>query len=185
MQLKQFKSRKDLVDYYPFTTNKKNEIGYCWFALPLSGQLKYFKNGLGRITYFKTVERDLEKHPYDSSLEKQEYQVPYFYEMIVDYILLSENLHDPDCNCGCEDSSKAELLKLDGFDDCYLGLGETYGQYPALIYDKSKIIEQLRQDGMDEEEAQEYFEYNILGSFFGEKMPIFLDRIPLEELNHS
>jgi hypothetical protein len=61
-------------------------------------------------------------------------------------------------------------------------VGESYGEQPALIYDRAKIIERLKQDGMSEEEAEEYFEFNILGSYVGEKMPIFLNRIPLDDL---
>lgn len=185
MELKEFKNRKELIDSYSFPVKKNNVIGSCWFMLPLEAQIKQFKNGLGRITYFKTVERDLDKYPYDSIFEKPEHQVPFFYEMINEYILVNEYVHEPDCQCGCGEESRAELLKLDGYDDCYLGLGETYGQQPALIYDYNKIIERLKEDGMDEEEAKEFYEFNILGSYFGEKMPIFLNRIPLEELDAS
>jgi hypothetical protein len=43
----------------------------------------------------------------------------------------------------------------------------------------SKIIEILMEDGMDEEEAYEYYEYNILGAYMGETTPMFLDPIPI------
>jgi hypothetical protein len=183
MELKEFPNRKSLTDFYNFPRGKSNELGSLWFMVPLNTQLSYFKNGLGRIIYFKTIERDLTQNPYIPELESKENQMPIYYEMITDYVLLSENIHPEDCECGCPEENKAGLLKVDGFDDCYLGIGETYGSLPALVYDQTKIIEKLKQDGMDEEEAQEFFDFNILGAYLGEKMPIFLRTVPLEDLD--
>lgn len=181
--IKKFLSRQDLVSTYSFPTGRKDEIGTYWFMSPLENQISNFKNGLGRITYYKTEKRDLEKHPYEERFESPENRKPIMYQMITDYVLCLNFVHPEDCECGtCEPKDRAGLLKLDGFDDCYLGVGESYGEQPALIYDYAKIIERLKQDGMSEEEAQEYFEFNILGSYFGEKMPIFLNRIPLDDL---
>jgi hypothetical protein len=185
MELKNFPSRQDFVAHYNFPLKKQNEIGACWFMTSLDTQLKRFNNGLGKVIYFKTQERDLENTPYIPELESAENQIPVMYQMISDYVLIDEYVHPIDCKCGCIEDKQAQLLKLDGFDDCYLGLGESYGTLPALIYDHSKIIEKLKQDGMDNEEAQEYFDFNILGSYLGEKMPIFLMNIPLEDLGES
>lgn len=186
MDLKKFQSRQDLINTYNFPNQKQDEIGSCWFMTPLQSQLSRLNNGLGRIIYFKTKKRDLETTPYIDELEKSENQKPVVYEMIGDYVLVDEHVHAMDCGCGCTKDKQAQLLKLDGFDECYLGIGETYGQPPALIYDYAQIIEQLQQqDGMSQEEAEEYFEFNILGSYIGEKMPIFLNRVPLQDLDMS
>ena len=185
MDLKKFHSRQDIVNEYNFPMQKQDELDSCWFMISLERQLKQLNNGLGKITYFKTKKRDLETTPYLPEFEKPENQKPVMYEMITDYVLVDEYVHASDCTCGCAENKKASLLKLDGFDECYLGIGETYGEHPALIYDYGKIIEQLQQDAMSQEEAEEYFEFNILGSYVGEKMPIFLNRIPLEDLDVS
>jgi hypothetical protein len=185
MELKQFQSRQDFVNAYTFPTGKKDDVGTCWFMLPLEAQLSRFDRGLGRVTYFKTIERDLEKMPFEPELESLENQKPVMYQMITDYALVNEYVHPDDCTCGCEEKNRASLLKLDGFDDCYLGISESYGEQPALIYDYNQIIEQLKQEGMSEEEAQEFYEFNIIGSYIGEKMPIFLIRVPLQDLNES
>ena len=185
MELKQFSSRQDFLNTYNFPAQKQNEIDSCWFMIPLEAQLSRFNNGLGRIIYFKTKKRDLEEYPYVDELEKLENQIPLMYKMITDYVLVDEHVHAADCTCGCAQEKQAHLLKVDGFDNCYLGIGETYGEPPALIYDFNKIIEELQKDGMSQEEAEEYFEFNILGSYIGEKMPIFLNRIPLEDLDIS
>lgn len=184
--MKKFHSRQDVVDSYNFPNDRVDDIGSLWFMTPLQVQLKNFVNGLGRIMYFKTIHRDLETTPYVEELEDCENRIPVMYEMIIDYVLFIDSTHNVNCDCeNCGSGNKSKLLKVDGFDDCYLGVGESFGDHPALIYDYEKIIQQLKQDGMSEEEAIEYYEFNILGSYIGEKMPIFLNRVPLDELGFS
>lgn len=62
-----------------------------------------------------------------------------------------------------------EILKADGFDDAIIGIDEFSMR---LIYSVSKCIEILCRD-MSEEEAVEYFDYNVKGSYVGEKTPIW------------
>ena len=66
------------------------------------------------------------------------------------------------------------LLKMDGFDDCIAGVVERFGQEPIVCYDKSKVIDQMISEGMTEEEAVEFFEYNQIGAWVGERTPCFL-----------
>lgn len=63
-----------------------------------------------------------------------------------------------------------ELLTADGFDDAIIGIEADSGR---IIYSVSKCIEILIKNGMDEEEAVEYFEFNVSGSYVGEKTPIW------------
>jgi hypothetical protein len=44
----------------------------------------------------------------------------------------------------------------------------------AICYDTDKVIEILMED-MSEDEAWEYFEYNVLGAWVGEHTPVFLE----------
>ena len=62
---------------------------------------------------------------------------------------------------------------LDGFDDCIVGISEQFGEGNRIVYSKEKIIKKLSED-MSEEEALEYYDFNILGGYFGEQNPIFL-----------
>ena len=71
------------------------------------------------------------------------------------------------------------LLKMDGFDDCIAGVIERIGQEPIICYDTNKVLDQMVKDGMTYEEAVEYFEYNQLGSWVGERTPCFLMTEPL------
>ena len=66
------------------------------------------------------------------------------------------------------------ILKADGFDDAILGLGRRCSQPDLLVYDVDKCVAILMKDGMTDEEAMEYFEYNVVGSWMGEGTPIFL-----------
>jgi len=62
-----------------------------------------------------------------------------------------------------------EILKADGFDEAIIGIDEFS---MSLIYSVSKCIEILCRD-MSEEDAVEYFDYNVKGSYVGEKTPIW------------
>jgi hypothetical protein len=61
------------------------------------------------------------------------------------------------------------ILKADGFDDAILGVDELSMR---LIYSVSKCIEILMKD-MTEEEAMEYFCFNVYDAYMGEKTPIW------------
>ena len=73
------------------------------------------------------------------------------------------------------------VLLADGFEDAFIGLGKQFTNLYA-IYDRQKCIDILMQrDGMDHEEAEEYFEYNVQGAWMGNKTPLFLTRSELWE----
>jgi hypothetical protein len=69
-----------------------------------------------------------------------------------------------------------ELLLADGFDAAFIGTGERCGQPTIAVYDREKCIEVLeKRDGMTQEEANEFFEFNVVGAWVGEQTPIFVD----------
>ena len=65
--------------------------------------------------------------------------------------------------------SEDEFLFADGFDDAILGIDDSSMR---VVYSVSKMIEVLKKE-MDEEEAIEFLEYNVLGAYVGEKTPIY------------
>jgi hypothetical protein len=65
------------------------------------------------------------------------------------------------------------FLLADGFDEAVLGVDE---KSMRLIYSIAKCIEILMAD-MSEEDAFEYFYYNVSGAYMGEKTPIWCDDI--------
>lgn len=68
-----------------------------------------------------------------------------------------------------------EITLADGFADAFLGIGRQFGK-PIAVYSRSKCIEILMRD-MDEEQAEEYFEFNMAGAWIGESTPIYLEEL--------
>jgi hypothetical protein len=62
-----------------------------------------------------------------------------------------------------------ELLKADGFDEAIIGLDD---ETMRLIYSVSKCIKILEKD-MSEEDALEFFHFNVKGAYMGKKTPIW------------
>lgn len=69
---------------------------------------------------------------------------------------------------------ESEALFCDGYDDCILGIAERFGMEPVVAYDYGKMIEKMVLEGMTEEDAQEHFNFNIIGAWVGEGTPIFV-----------
>jgi len=64
------------------------------------------------------------------------------------------------------------------FDEAILGVAERIGMSPIVAYDTAKIIDILcERDGMEDDEAAEFFEFNIAGAYVGDRTPIFIAQI--------
>lgn len=66
-----------------------------------------------------------------------------------------------------------DALVADGFDDAIVGV-VLQDEHPKVVYDSYKCIDMLIAEGMSKEEATEYFDYNVSGSYVGEQTPIFI-----------
>ena len=69
-----------------------------------------------------------------------------------------------------------KALKADGFDDAILGISTRIGDDSLIAYDYDKCIKILQKD-LSYEEAVEYMEFNVVGSYVGEGTPIFIKRL--------
>jgi len=76
-----------------------------------------------------------------------------------------------------EHYADVELLKADGFDEAVLGVVfDNMNAVVRLAYSRCKCLEILMtRDGMTEDEALEYFEFNVEGAYMGEKTPVWVD----------
>jgi len=73
---------------------------------------------------------------------------------------------------------------LDGLEAAIIGVVEEFGNGRRILYSRSKIIQILcERDSMTEEEAEEFYGYNILGLYASEQNPVFLDIILNENKN--
>lgn len=67
-----------------------------------------------------------------------------------------------------------ELVFADGFDDAILGLTYQNGR-SLVLYDRDRCIRILvDRDDMSFEEAAEFFDCNVQGSYVGPKTPLFV-----------
>jgi hypothetical protein len=61
------------------------------------------------------------------------------------------------------------------YDDAIIGVMERAGGESVIAYD-TQIILSVLERSMSIEEAQEFFEYNILGAYMGDKTPVYITR---------
>lgn len=68
----------------------------------------------------------------------------------------------------------SEALVADGFDEAIIGMARQFNQ-TLVVYDEDKCLSILMErDGMTEEEAEEFFEFNVVGAYVGEGTPVFV-----------
>ncbi len=69
-----------------------------------------------------------------------------------------------------------ELLTMDGYDDCIIGIGYRAGESNNyVVYDTKKIINKLMKQGMSYHEAVEFHEFNQACAWVGDKTPAFVE----------
>ena len=67
-----------------------------------------------------------------------------------------------------------EMLFADSFEDALIGWVERFGMSPVALYDREKCIAVLmKRDGMSQEDAEEFFCFNVIGSWMGDNTPAF------------
>jgi hypothetical protein len=67
-----------------------------------------------------------------------------------------------------------DITLFDNIEDAFVGVAERFGMGPVATYDYNKCIEIYMQDGMTLEEAVEYFNFNVIGLWAGDKTPVFV-----------
>ena len=65
-------------------------------------------------------------------------------------------------------------LGADGFEDALIGYGTQFNKDLAIYDYEECVIVLMRRDGMSDEEAREYMEYNVCGAYMGNNTPVFL-----------
>ena len=71
------------------------------------------------------------------------------------------------------ESSERETIFFEGLDMAIIGITEVPDGY-KVCYDIGRVLELLIISGMTEEEAIEYFDFNIEGAYVGPLTPIFV-----------
>ena len=67
------------------------------------------------------------------------------------------------------------MLVANGFEDARVGILRRAGQTDIVIYSYQRRVEILQErENLSEEEAEEWMEYNVLGSWMGDGTPGFV-----------
>jgi len=64
----------------------------------------------------------------------------------------------------CERLEQVEAPIPTGFEHCLIGVGVSFDGVHALLNEQKVIAHYMKRDGMTEEEAREFYEYNTLGA---------------------
>ena len=67
-----------------------------------------------------------------------------------------------------------EALLADGFEAAYLGYVINTHHKSVAVYDAIRCVEILMEDGMTEDEANEYLEFNTFCAYVGPNGPLFI-----------
>ena len=68
-----------------------------------------------------------------------------------------------------------EPLFADGLEDALIGTGRQFTQ-ELMVYSVKKVLEILMtRDGMSDDDAREFFEFNIVGAYVGPGTPVFVE----------
>jgi hypothetical protein len=86
---------------------------------------------------------------------------------------------------GCYSADSPAMLTADGFDAAAIGVARRLDWDQAIIaYDYDKCVKILEnRDGMSTEEAIEYMDFNVVGSYVGAGTPCFIHPGEMEEFD--
>ena len=74
------------------------------------------------------------------------------------------------------DEYEEGAILLDGLEEAIVGIVEEFDNGNRVLYSKPKILQILQErDLMTHSEAEEFYDYNILGLYAGERNAVFLD----------
>jgi len=66
---------------------------------------------------------------------------------------------------------------LDGLESAIIGIVQEFGNGNRVLYSKQRILDILQErDLMTMGEAEEFYDYNILGLYAGEQNAVFMDQ---------
>lgn len=71
-----------------------------------------------------------------------------------------------------------EMLLADGLEDAFIGVTSNHHHAQVAVYSHEKCIKIfIDRDGMSEEEAEEFFQFNTLGAYVGKHGPLFVAEV--------
>ena len=77
-----------------------------------------------------------------------------------------------------EELGVEDVVIADGLEEAFLGIAQGFGGTMVPVYSYDMCIQIHMRDGMDYEEALEYFEYNTMGGYYSDNQPIYIHLSP-------
>jgi hypothetical protein len=71
-------------------------------------------------------------------------------------------------------NEEEEVMLADGYEEAFVGIARRFDGQPFAVYDRNKCIKILNEQGLNSEEAEEYFQFNVEGAYMGENTPAFI-----------
>jgi len=72
----------------------------------------------------------------------------------------------------CGERGLEDIVLADGFEEAFIGFVQRFTTTVAL-YDRAKCVAILERDGLSREEAEEYFDFNVVDAWVGEQTPAY------------
>ena len=73
-----------------------------------------------------------------------------------------------------------DMINFDGYEDCIVCVVTRFGAEPILCYDKDMVMEKkITENDGDYEQAISDFEHNMIGGWYGETTPCFVEKLEL------
>ena len=94
---------------------------------------------------------------------------------------LREWVSDYSDECVADEEGKG-LLTMEGYDDCIVGVCTQFNR-TFVVYDRSKVLAKLVEQGMTLEEAEEFHDFNQSTAWHGDRTPAFIDMPKREDDN--
>lgn len=73
------------------------------------------------------------------------------------------------------------VLLATGLENAFIGIARRAGQKDVAVYSVQKAIQALIEQGIEEDSAREYLEFNSIGSWVGDITPVWLEEMDLVE----
>ncbi len=75
-----------------------------------------------------------------------------------------------------------DVLFANGFEDAFMGVGIQFNKQIAVYNYDDCISILMERDGMSQEEAIEFFDFNVTGAYVGPHTPIFFMPLSMHEI---
>jgi hypothetical protein len=76
------------------------------------------------------------------------------------------------------------VMLADGFEDAFLGVAVRCASAPVAVYDYETCVKTLvARDGMSDDDAREWMQFNVIGAYVGEQTPWFLELSLIEGID--